>query len=179
MQSVYSSRYALLQLEVDAAIGHGRAMSRTRNGLSVSNHTTNYAALLVPMIILMIQASVSMSNETNSHVQGTAALLQACGPQAFTTSQLRSAFFSCRSTLVTIGTRARRRTFLAEDAWRSIPWAGQPFPKSSQDQLVDVLSTVPGFLQDLELLQKRSLVSFGEWEEFCLRLRSSLIDLYR
>lgn len=243
-QCVFGRRYALIDIELDAATGYGKTMSGTRAGLS--DQATDPARLLVPMLILMIQASVRISSsETGSHIRGVVALLQTCGPRAFQSSHLRTAYSSCRSTLITIGIMARRRTFLEDSEWRTDPWAGNNLLKSSQDELVfvipcersvaktiaaavrmlgiasekqrkftlrssaflpsahvngvltvipslppldhtltsngfrDVLSAVPGFLEDLGNLQQNRLAGSDEYEDLCLRIQLSLTELYQ
>ena len=47
----------------------------------------------------------------------------------------------------------RKRTFLAEEAWKTIPWEEQE--KTARDRLLDVAVDVPGLLQELD--------EFCEW----------------
>jgi hypothetical protein len=48
---------------------------------------------------------------------------------------------------------ARRRLFLEQDIWKTIPWALQGPSKSQQNLLVDMLVDIPGYLQDDNELQ--------------------------
>ena len=45
-------------------------------------------------------------------------------------------------------TLRRKRTFLAEEAWKTIPWREQE--KTARDRLLDVAADVPGLLQELD-----------------------------
>lgn len=43
---------------------------------------------------------------------------------------------------------SRRRTFLEEPHWQDVPWALDPLAKPAQSQLLDVLVTIPGLLEE-------------------------------
>ncbi|KAJ6783309.1 hypothetical protein PWT90_02544 [Aphanocladium album] len=45
----------------------------------------------------------------------------------------------------------RRRSKLAEPAWKSVPWQRQD--KSLKDKLVDILMDIPGLLEDLDMVK--------------------------
>lgn len=56
---------------------------------------------------------------------------------------------------VTLALITKSRTFLEQPAWLSEPWATcGPNNKSPQNQLVDILVHIPGFLQDQEQLEQ-------------------------
>jgi hypothetical protein len=48
----------------------------------------------------------------------------------------------------------RKRTFLAEDRWQTIPWSDAPDSKSYINQFVDIILCVPSIMEDLDYLQK-------------------------
>lgn len=107
------------------------------------------------------------------HLQGLLRLIQICGPRKFSTSMLRNAFESCRATLVcdthvcqgkrlelivlqiTVALITKSRTFLEQPVWLTEPWAEiGAANKSFQNQLVDILVHIPGFLQDQAHLEQ-------------------------
>jgi len=110
---------------------------------------TGTEALIVPIIILLIHESLLADPMGSvSHVRGLIQLLMVCGPERFQQEPLRSAFESCRATLTTVGIISKRRCFLEEENWRTVPWAIEPSSKSRQNYLADILVTVPGMLED-------------------------------
>ncbi|KAK3073000.1 hypothetical protein LTR53_005812, partial [Teratosphaeriaceae sp. CCFEE 6253] len=152
-QSAFGKSHTQLDIELDGSVTYGNAVSGVRLGLSRGGRET--ASLLLPMLTLIMHANVTQSwAEGEIHIGGMLALLQACGPQAFQSSTLRKAFSSSRSMLITIAMFTRRRTFLEEACWRKTPWADDPESKSEQDKLVDVMSILPGLLEDLGPLQQ-------------------------
>lgn len=54
----------------------------------------------------------------------------------------------------TIGLVSRRRTFLEQDSWKTSPWrsVGLP-PKTPQNELVDIMVNIPGYMEDLASIQ--------------------------
>lgn len=56
---------------------------------------------------------------------------------------------------------AKRRLFLEEYRWRTVPWALEPASKRPQAHLLDILVMIPGLLED----EKRLLVSDENCEE--------------
>ncbi|KAK5459552.1 hypothetical protein LTS15_003681 [Exophiala xenobiotica] len=90
------------------------------------------------------------------HIQWLLKLVQICGPKRFAVNPLRLAFESCGATLITIGLITKTRSFLEQSIWIDEPWSvcGRE-NKSSQNQLVDILAYVPGFLEDQARLDEQ------------------------
>ena len=149
----FGRNHAQQDIEFDGIAQYGQAVSKVRAGLG-SPTNSSFADLLVPILIFLLYSS-SMPNmaESHSHVMGLSNLLHMAGPEAFQQHPLRDAFSSCRGTLVTVGLLQKRRLFLEDDRWRDVPWALRPESKSNQDQLVDFLVKLPGFLEDQQTLR--------------------------
>lgn len=129
---------------------YGDVVAAVRTGLGGEGKEV-LGALLAPIVILLMYAASTPTAEqegTANHVMGLFALLQIAGPTAFRRRPLRDAFSSCRATLVICGLLQKKRLFLEEEAWRVVPWELEPARKGQQDRLVDVLVSVPGFLED-------------------------------
>jgi len=47
----------------------------------------------------------------------------------------------------------RKRTFLEDQDWITIPWMDAPTPKSSMHRLIDVVARIPGLLEDIDRIQ--------------------------
>ena len=83
-----------------------------------------------------------------------------------------------------IGTavKARKRTFLNETAWKTIPWSKRK--KSPKDLLMDVLAVVPYILEEMDRLkvgQKDLEESIDRFQlvALCSKLDKDLEDWYR
>jgi hypothetical protein len=48
--------------------------------------------------------------------------------------------------------RERKRTFLCEEQWKTLPWAQQP--KTPRDHIIDILVDVPSLLEGIDNLEK-------------------------
>jgi hypothetical protein len=159
------------ETQIEGSTHYGRALRALVPALA-NPLKPGAEALIVPMLILLLfsvrsprQSKTtaqyfnnlqSLHNDREgsvSHVKGLAMLLHVCGPVRFQDPVLRSAFESCRATLVTTALISRQRTFLDEDQWRTIPYALDPSSKGTQSQLVDILVMIPGFLQELDGLR--------------------------
>ncbi|KAK9320285.1 hypothetical protein V1517DRAFT_329822 [Lipomyces orientalis] len=114
--------------------------------------------LIVPILILLLHStSVPDIQASSFHIRGLLKLIQICGPERFAVDHLRPVFESCRATLVTVGLISKTRTFLEQDAWLTKPWSaigGAVNNKNAQNQLVDILVYIPGFLQDQAQLER-------------------------
>ncbi|KAF2098391.1 hypothetical protein NA57DRAFT_57545 [Rhizodiscina lignyota] len=149
-QSSFAKFYGQQNVETNASIEYGKAIRalipQLSNAVSPDSHAQG---LLVPVMILLIYESIRQDpTGTTSHVRGMIQLLMVFGPTKFQQQPLRSAFESCRATLITVGIISKRRCFLEDDSWINIPWALDPASKSQQNQLADILVTVPGMLED-------------------------------
>jgi hypothetical protein len=132
---------------------YGSAVTKVRQGLANPGNPSLPDLLICVLILLLHSSSNLKSGESQSHVMGLFALLQMCGPKSFQKRPLRDAFSSCRATLATVGLLQKTRLFLEQEEWRCAPWALDPASKSNQDQLVDFLVQVPGFLGDQKALR--------------------------
>ncbi|KAF2496090.1 hypothetical protein BU16DRAFT_366807 [Lophium mytilinum] len=133
---------------VEGSVRYGNALKGLIPGLS-DPMRPGVEALIVPVMIMLMHASFQEDRAASvAHLKGLMTLLLVCGPEKFQREPLRSAFESCRATLVTTALISRQRSFLEEGRWCSIPWALDPASKSQQNHLVDILVTVPGFLED-------------------------------
>ncbi|KAH8673359.1 hypothetical protein BX600DRAFT_535946 [Xylariales sp. PMI_506] len=111
-----------------------------------------YQAVFNPIIILLIsfilKTFVEKDRENLHHGEGLASILQHCGPAAFQTSTNLSLFEYGRVLLVGRGLMTHKRTFLEQDCWSKIPWQIQEKP--SLQYLIDILTQIPGLLEDID-----------------------------
>ncbi|KAE8327916.1 hypothetical protein BDV39DRAFT_204628 [Aspergillus sergii] len=154
-QSNFGSFHRLDDLKIKGSIQYGKVVRSLIPALSYPIKPA-VEALIVPIMILLIHESL-LAEQTGSlsHVRGLIQLIMVCGPERFQQEPLRSAFESCRATLITIGLISKKRCFPDEEKWHSIPWAVEPSSKSPQNYLADILVTVPGMLEDDAVLRRQ------------------------
>ena len=147
-QSNFGNSFNQPDIKISGSIQYGQAVRQLIPELS--NPTkAGTEALIVPIMILLIHESLLADPRGSvTHVRGLMQLLMACGPERFQQEPLRSAFESCRATLTTVGIISKRRCFLEEDKWQTVPWAAELSAKSAQNHLTNILVTVPGMLED-------------------------------
>ncbi|CAN8101225.1 unnamed protein product [Discula destructiva] len=105
------------------------------------------ARLCVPIVILGMYSFAIDGDFRLIHNLGIAQILKHCGPQAFQQEPLLTAFRSCRALLICQSFATRRRIFLEEPKWKTIPW--EKMSKTALDSLLDILADMPGIVNDM------------------------------
>ncbi|KAI1375817.1 hypothetical protein F4677DRAFT_101693 [Hypoxylon crocopeplum] len=106
--------------------------------------------LVVPILVLMMVSAIQADRTAAVfHLKAIGKVLVLCGPEAFQHQPLRNAFEAARATLLIASLFARRRTFLEDPRWQEIPYAGDPFAKPQQSQLLDIFVVIPGLLEEV------------------------------
>jgi hypothetical protein len=113
-----------------------------------------------------------------SHMKGTARLLHMCGPESFQRQPLLNAFEATRSTLLVAFLVSRQRLFLESEQWRTVPWALDPSSKTPQSEVLDVMMSIPGILQDHAEAESAAQQDPGMYEAILDKLQTQLIALY-
>ncbi|KAI9166504.1 Zn(2)-C6 fungal-type DNA-binding domain protein [Paramyrothecium foliicola] len=90
-------------------------------------------------------------NGWHGHICGEQSILLFRGPASFMSGSAHRLFVDGRQQIIMLAVSKRRRTILAETAWKTIPW--QQNTKSPKDLLLDILAAVPGHLEDLDTLR--------------------------
>jgi hypothetical protein len=57
---------------------------------------------------------------------------------------------------------ARKRTFLEQEDWKTVPWENDPGSKSHLDSVTDIMADIPGLYEDLDALNG-SLSAHRPW----------------
>ncbi|KAF3764170.1 hypothetical protein M406DRAFT_291222 [Cryphonectria parasitica EP155] len=120
---------------------YGRSLREVQTLLSQGGAArTELARLCVPVVILgMYSVYLRLI-----HNLGVVQILKHCGPEAFQDEPLLTAYRSCRALL---SFAVRRRTFMEEFKWKTVPW--QKLPKTALDRLIDILADMPGIVNDM------------------------------
>ncbi|KAF4340294.1 transcriptional regulatory [Fusarium beomiforme] len=137
-----------------AATLYGEAVQRLKTELgtipitsTTLPHATIWSALFLGVYEMI--SSDSMSNWLQ-HCNGVAALTQMAGPYGFQMDAAKPILQINRS-FISIGAVAnRKRTFLEQDEWKTVPWALQPMSKTIACFLQDILCDIPGMMEDAD-----------------------------
>ncbi|KAF7161926.1 hypothetical protein CNMCM5623_007341 [Aspergillus felis] len=108
--------------------------------------------LLVAVICLATLESVALTQSSAwlQHYQGLARITELRGPHRHQ-SGVGAALLSTLRSCIAIGYIVeRKRCFLEDPSWKSIPWAGRMGSKTPIDYLHDVFCDIPGLLEDLD-----------------------------
>ncbi|KEF60528.1 uncharacterized protein A1O9_02089 [Exophiala aquamarina CBS 119918] len=153
--SIFGKHHHQPDIELSGAIHYDKAVRALSSRLS-SVGAPGSEELIIPIMILLMHSSTTPDPQAAAfHLQGLLKLIQICGPRKFAEGILRNAFESCRATLITVALITKTRTFLEQSIWLTEPWAEiGAANKSFQNQLVDVLVHLPGFLQDQDQLEQ-------------------------
>lgn len=75
-----------------------------------------------------------------------------CGPEQFKEQPYLAAFEAARDILISKALMERKRSFLEQEQWKTVPWERDPQKRSPSCRLLDILSVVPGLLEDEDSL---------------------------
>ncbi|CAG9990516.1 unnamed protein product [Clonostachys byssicola] len=111
------------------------------------------------------------------HSLGIAALAQSAGPAAFQSPMARELLLVLRSFIVVADVARRKRSFLDQDEWKTIPWQVEPDTKTIGDKLQDLFCQIPGILEDSdEVLECPSKIRLAALQE---KVSLALNELFR
>lgn len=127
---------------------YGRSLREVQSLLTRgTGGKTELAQLCVPIVILGMYSFAIDRDLRLIHNIGVAQILKHCGPEAFQEDPLLTAFRSCRALLICQSFAIRRRTFLEDRKWKTVPW--EKLPKTALDSLIDIMADMPGLVNDM------------------------------
>ncbi|KAH3979738.1 hypothetical protein HBI24_000610 [Parastagonospora nodorum] len=153
---------------------YGGALRGIRARISKENDSTNSALSLASMCLTLSEVMMPTSSEgSTAHIQGVAGMMQSRGPSAFCDGITHLLFVGFRPLIVLEALMKRRRTFLAADEWRAIPFSTQS--PSPMQVLLGQASTIPLLLEeadkadmDVQVIRKSfasALDTLKAWED--------------
>ncbi|KAF4893460.1 hypothetical protein CGCF415_v008583 [Colletotrichum fructicola] len=98
-----------------------------------------------------VQADGSQMRSWHNHNLGELALIQQRGPKSFIEGHAHHIFSGVRMHLAIAGCMSRKRSFLSDMAWKTVPWA--KIPKTRKDVMLDILTDVPALLEEVDILK--------------------------
>lgn len=168
---------------------YGEALRNLSSDLSHKVKAYTFETLGATMALNMYEMIHLTPDSTGllTHAGGIKDLIYARGPELHKSYPEKEIYLEARVILVANAIFSCQRTFLEEQKWKDVPWEEDVSAKSMFDYIVDVLSDLPYFLQqvahanistatdlperpDKELLQKQLLERLqilrklrGEW----------------
>lgn len=82
------------------------------------------------------------------HAGGIGRLIELRGPERHQTQPERDVFEANRINIVLECWIKRKRCFLEQDKWKTVPWALEPASKDTMSYLQDILCDIPGLMDD-------------------------------
>jgi len=92
----------------------------------------------------------SQATDYQSHVEGTARLLELRGCQKHVSEHGFALFAHARPSIALTGITRRQKTLLDSQTWRQVPWGAQNRHRTLKDKLVDATLGVAGALEQLD-----------------------------
>lgn len=93
----------------------------------------------------------STPNGWFSHAAGVAGLLEARGPDAYTTDKAHQVFLNARFVIAIRASTARKACCLSEPQWLTVPWRNHP--KDRRHKLIDVMVFLPTVLESYDRVE--------------------------
>ncbi|KAK8215910.1 hypothetical protein IWZ01DRAFT_183241 [Phyllosticta capitalensis] len=131
---------------------YGRSLKILIQDLSNLDLEKARRCIIPVMIILMYTFSVNKSSDFGHH-EGLKKLVIMCGPEQFKEQPYLAAFEAARDILISKALMERKRSFLEQEQWKTVPWERDPQKRSPSCRLLDILSVVPGLLEDEDSLE--------------------------
>ncbi|KAL4869243.1 hypothetical protein BDV12DRAFT_208675 [Aspergillus spectabilis] len=94
---------------------------------------------------------IQQARAWQAHNAGDVALITSRSPYSFMAGHAHELFADGRANLTMSYLRRRKRCFLAEPGWKTIPWLQQE--KTPRDHLMDVLLDLTGLFEDLDTMK--------------------------
>lgn len=129
-------------LQSQGARLYGNTLSKLRGKLSTQSK--DELASLIKPIAIMGSYLISVENDLRfTHHRGLSRILEYCGPEYFQSPSLLPVFDSCRLTMISNSIVRRTPSFLANEEWKTVPWAKAPHLKTWTSKLLDLMTEIP------------------------------------
>ncbi|XXH05839.1 hypothetical protein Hte_012277 [Hypoxylon texense] len=177
-QSYFGKAKGLPGIEIQGNIQYGKCLHGLWKELGQENSLVKGqgSELVVPILALMMHASTltdraaarfqspiaspgAAVDNIATDLAGVANIIELCGPRAFQRQPLLDALEAARATMIVASLVTRRRLFLEDPSWHSVPYDLDPSAKQPQSYLLDMLTAVPGILEELSRLESLGGIS--------------------
>ncbi|KAI1771605.1 hypothetical protein F4818DRAFT_196352 [Hypoxylon cercidicola] len=149
-QSYFGKAKGVPSIEIQGNIQYGKCLHGLWQELGEGKALAKGHELVVPILVLMMHASTLTDRAAaRFHLKGVAKIIEVCGPKAFQRQPLLDALEAARATIIVASLVVRQRVFLEDPSWHSVPYDLDPSAKQPQSYLLDILTAVPGILEEL------------------------------
>ncbi|KAK4502712.1 hypothetical protein PRZ48_006138 [Zasmidium cellare] len=137
-----------------AAAQYSRAINLLHSNLTndeCKDDLNNLAAIVIFYYYEM--TSATHMDGWAFHAAGMAHVVELRGPESFQSGAAKSLFIICRFKIIYQALLQRKRTFLSQPKWKTVPWQGTSSdPKNHIQRLKDTFADLPGLLEDGDAL---------------------------
>lgn len=112
------------------------------------------------------------------HLGGVQRLIQARGPERHQDQPDLDVLENARLGMVHQYMEKKKRCFLEEPAWKTIPWAKHPECKTLLSIITDRKCDIPGLLEDMEAMRTGERASQTDIATLCEKVHAQLYDLF-
>ncbi|KAK3373063.1 hypothetical protein B0T24DRAFT_529285 [Lasiosphaeria ovina] len=144
-------------MEVEGRCMYGRALASLKRSLS-RNPESNVAAVIAAKLLSTFEMFFGTEKKAfldsrgwEQHNAGETALLVSRGPSGCSRGSDHAIFIDDRVDLLLSAIKARKKSPLSTDEWKTKPWSETP--RNLKDILVDVLIHMPGLLEEFDRMR--------------------------
>lgn len=149
-----------LRLVKESTKVYGRALKDLQRALADSSRMQSEEVLAACSLLSLYEIfeggdAMSKSVGWVSHAQGAARLIELRGPSQHINRQAHHVFLGARLPILFSAIVRRKRSFLADTEWLTVPWRAIS-GKTYHDVLVDHVTGIPGLLEQFDSLRGMS-----------------------
>lgn len=128
---------------------YGAALAGVHDALSDPKKSATYDILEAVILMALFETLMSSSKDGwVAHSLGMQRLFELRGPEGFQKMPERAVFQVSRPSIIFASLILRQPTILAEERWKTVPWAKEPDQKVMYHHVVDIGADCPGHLCD-------------------------------
>ncbi|KAH6676385.1 hypothetical protein B0J14DRAFT_651807 [Halenospora varia] len=141
------------------------------------------AAFALPSVtnvlsLVIFEMMASSGGGMIQHLGGVHRLIEARGPERHQTRPELDVFEAARLGMVHNYMEKKKRCFLEQPHWQTIPWAKHPEAKDLLSVLCDRKCHLPGLLEDMEALRTGQRATPADVRNLCQNIHTQLQELY-
>jgi len=161
---------------------YGRALKYLQKALNDSSRSQSEEVLAACSLLGLYEVfeggdAMNKSVGWVSHAQGAARLIELRGPRQHIKRQAHHVFLGARLPILFSAIVRRKKTFLTDIEWLTIPWRDVPV-KTYHDILIDHATRIPGLLEQFDNLRAKSSPdtqhSLKELLQSCCELKETM-----
>ncbi|KAM7194908.1 hypothetical protein V8F33_006950 [Rhypophila sp. PSN 637] len=132
-----------------------QALSSLQKALCTTGATYSDELAATVMCVLFAELFLPTSwSAWVAHLEGFMQVMQLSRPEMYTSGLSHKLFVGARPSMIVLGFFTRKAVFVAEDRWRTVPFAQQP--PSPVQEVMGEGARIPGILEQIDLLEGQS-----------------------